>query len=349
MDEDENNLSNTGDTTSNNSRHQSARTADTEVGTNAAAAAVDLSTEGPNSTDVDFDDDEDLLDTIEVTVTTDGAPLTVDDSDDLEIINLSSPTSLVNNLVTSLAAAANATAQANNERPPPRSPGAQERMLSVGGNLATWNYENNPNTAVAARGVEGVSRTTWPANLNSSTSTVRVANSQVSAGNVTAWHYGNNTNVTVTSPSAHAGGGTSRNANSPSPNAHHLTWGDYDAMSNDEMDEPTAIASLSERATDLSSGDATSEDASLGAAGGAVPSFSFDSSSLHSGTRKEVAALINAECCRGGPTPDLDYIMDLFFNPSTPIDNPDNISWIRSLIAGGRSIREFVKIGKSFG
>lgn len=79
---------------------------------------------------------------------------------------------------------------------------------------------------------------------------------------------------------------------------------------------------------------------------GAKPSFFFSTSSFILRSRKEVAALINTECCRGSPTPDLDSIMDTLFNPGTPIDNPDNIEWIRWLIAGGRTPKEFVKIGK---
>lgn len=79
---------------------------------------------------------------------------------------------------------------------------------------------------------------------------------------------------------------------------------------------------------------------------GAKPSFFFGTSSFILRSRKEVAALINTECCRGGPTPDLDSIMETLFNSGTPIDNPDNIEWIRWLIAGGRTPKEFVKIGK---
>ncbi|XP_034123903.1 E3 ubiquitin-protein ligase Ubr3 [Drosophila guanche] len=88
-----------------------------------------------------------------------------------------------------------------------------------------------------------------------------------------------------------------------------------------------------------------------GAAGedaGAKPSFFFGTSSFSLRSRKEVAALINTECCRGSPTPDLDSIMDTLFNPGTPIDNPDNIEWIRWLIAGGRTPQEFVKIVRSY-
>ncbi|XP_017029164.1 E3 ubiquitin-protein ligase Ubr3 isoform X1 [Drosophila kikkawai] len=81
---------------------------------------------------------------------------------------------------------------------------------------------------------------------------------------------------------------------------------------------------------------------------GAKASFFFGASSFSLRSRKEVAALINTECCRGGPTPDLDSIMDTLFNPGTPIDNPDNIEWIRWLIAGGRTPQEFVKIVRSY-
>lgn len=86
-------------------------------------------------------------------------------------------------------------------------------------------------------------------------------------------------------------------------------------------------------------------DAGAGNAG-AKPTFFFSTSSFILRSRKDVAALINTECCRGSPTPDLDSIMDTLFNPGTPIDNPDNIEWIRWLIAGGRTPKEFVKIGK---
>lgn len=90
--------------------------------------------------------------------------------------------------------------------------------------------------------------------------------------------------------------------------------------------------------------DATSTGASNNS--GAKPSFFFGTSSFILRSRKEVAALINTECCRGGPTPDLDSIMETLFNSGTPIDNPDNIEWVRWLIAGGRTPKEFVKIGK---
>lgn len=93
---------------------------------------------------------------------------------------------------------------------------------------------------------------------------------------------------------------------------------------------------------------ASADEMNEGGAGnaGAKPSFFFSTSSFILRSRKEVAALINTECCRGSPTPDLDSIMDTLFNPGTPIDNPDNIEWIRWLIAGGRTPKEFVKIGK---
>ena len=105
-----------------------------------------------------------------------------------------------------------------------------------------------------------------------------------------------------------------------------------------------SVMSSSAHSGDVSVADEAASSSSGGA--GAVPSYCFDTSSFCSRTRKEVAALIVAQCCSGGPTPDLNYIMDRFFNPSTPIDNPDNISWIRWLIAGGRTISDFVKIGK---
>lgn len=96
----------------------------------------------------------------------------------------------------------------------------------------------------------------------------------------------------------------------------------------------------------LSSSNAVEGAASSSDHAGALPSYCFDISSVCARTRKDVAAIIVAECCSGGPTPDLNYIMERFFNPSIPIDNPDNISWIRWLIAGGRTISNFVKIGK---
>lgn len=190
----------------------------------------------------DFDDDDDLLDTIEVTVTTDGAPLPPDDSEDIEEIVVSGIT-------------------------------PQEVFAGI-------------------------------SNLR--------------------------------------------------PDLVDFNW---DAISNEETDDamntgPILLPSTSARA---SSSSATQNDEAAsgssgsgsGSGGGAIPSYCFDNP-FRLRTRKEVAALINAECCRGGPTPDLNYIMDRFFNPSTPIDNPDNISWIRFLIAGGRTIKEFVKISKSF-
>lgn len=107
-----------------------------------------------------------------------------------------------------------------------------------------------------------------------------------------------------------------------------------------------SVMSSSAHSGEGSAVDEAASNSSGGVGAGAVPSYCFDTSSFCSRTRKEVAALIVAQCCSGGPTPDLNYIMDRFFNPSTPIDNPDNISWIRWLIAGGRTISDFVKIGK---
>ncbi|XP_017085312.1 E3 ubiquitin-protein ligase Ubr3 isoform X2 [Drosophila eugracilis] len=100
--------------------------------------------------------------------------------------------------------------------------------------------------------------------------------------------------------------------------------------------------SVSGTAAGAGAGGASSGDA------GAKPSFFFGASSFSLRSRKEVAALINTECCRGGPTPDLDSIMDTLFNPGTPIDNLDNIEWIRWLIAGGRTPHEFVIIVRSY-
>ncbi|XP_037934520.1 E3 ubiquitin-protein ligase Ubr3 [Teleopsis dalmanni] len=81
---------------------------------------------------------------------------------------------------------------------------------------------------------------------------------------------------------------------------------------------------------------------------GAKPSFCFGISSFSLRSRKEVAALVNGECCRGGPTPDLDSLMNTLFNANTAIDNPNNIEWVRWLIAGGRTPQEFVKIIRSY-
>ncbi|XP_037823094.1 E3 ubiquitin-protein ligase Ubr3-like [Lucilia sericata] len=137
-----------------------------------------------------------------------------------------------------------------------------------------------------------------------------------------------------------------------SEDLHNGPW-DRDEIEDSIMAQSYVGPSTSSRANALisviSSSSANSAEGAAAASssgGGAVPSYCFDTSSFCSRTRKEVAALIVAECCSGGPTPDLNYIMDRFFNPSTPIDNPDNISWIRWLIAGGRTISDFVKIGK---
>ncbi|XP_073830136.1 ubr3 ubiquitin ligase [Musca autumnalis] len=319
MDEDENNLRRGNSITNTNDQGGA------EVATNS---------------DLDFDDDDDLLDTIEVTVTTDGAPMPRDETDEFEIINLTSPASLVNNLVTSLAAAAaNATAAGDRQ--------VQATPLTTGTSVIfsnAPNYRTNRNTATGGQGTSAVG----------GGATIRSNSNQDHTLNLSVpWNYQNNaaaggTTTASTGVTASASGATTN------PQFEVMHWsGDYDTMSNDDMDE---AAATSERATNLSANADGSgiDDFGLGSAdsdsgaGGAVPSFFFDSSSFRSRTRKEVAALINAECCRGGPTPDLDYIMDRFFNPSTPIDNPDNISWIRWLIAGGRTIREFVKIVRSY-
>ncbi|XP_055914152.1 E3 ubiquitin-protein ligase Ubr3 isoform X3 [Eupeodes corollae] len=62
----------------------------------------------------------------------------------------------------------------------------------------------------------------------------------------------------------------------------------------------------------------------------------------------EIGALVNVECCRNGPTPDLDAIMYHLFSPKEPIDNTDKMDWIRWLIAGGRTLEEFVKFVRSY-
>lgn len=72
----------------------------------------------------------------------------------------------------------------------------------------------------------------------------------------------------------------------------------------------------------------------------------FVAANLSKYARRDVGALINAECCAGDNTPELDSIMDTLFNPEKDIDNPENIEWVQWLLAGGRSPAEFVKIGK---
>lgn len=119
---------------------------------------------------------------------------------------------------------------------------------------------------------------------------------------------------------------------------------DWDSQGATPRSSAGAGGGQEETAADASSSSGTGASSN---SAGAKPSFFFGTSSFILRSRKEVAALINTECCRGGPTPDLDSIMDTLFNSGTPIDNPDNIEWIRWLIAGGRTPKEFVKIGKS--
>ncbi|XP_067642366.1 E3 ubiquitin-protein ligase Ubr3 isoform X2 [Eurosta solidaginis] len=119
-----------------------------------------------------------------------------------------------------------------------------------------------------------------------------------------------------------------------------LDFPDWESVATTDADEDLL--------TDASS-NATASSSSAGNTGGAKPSFFFGTSSSFSlRSRKEVAALINVECCRGTTTPELDAVMDKLFNPGTPIDNADNIEWIRWLIAGGRTPQEFVKIVRSY-
>lgn len=233
----------------------------------------------------DFDDDDDLLDTIEVTVTTDGAPLPRDDNEDIEIINLAT----------------------NNQQ--------QQHQQQ------THQTNANPTTARSA---------TSPHNIN------------------TPWPWQNE---------------DGSNAPPPPPlnlSDDHRNWPwDNDETEDDvNFTEPStstranalisAISVISSQGHNAEAAAAAGDEAAGGSSSGSgvVPSYCFDTSSFCYRTRKEVAAFIVAECCSGGPTPDLNHIMDRFFNPSTPIDNPDNISWIRWLIAGGRTISDFVKIGK---
>ncbi|XP_064555346.1 E3 ubiquitin-protein ligase Ubr3 [Drosophila montana] len=146
------------------------------------------------------------------------------------------------------------------------------------------------------------------------------------------------------STSSAASGGdaprTARNATVAAGTAGNSPFHDWDTQSS------------AARGSSSSGGGGQANEEELNDAGagntGAKPSFFFGTSSFILRSRKEVAALINTECCRGSPTPDLDSIMDTLFNPGTPIDNPDNIEWIRWLIAGGRTPKEFVKIVRSY-
>lgn len=62
--------------------------------------------------------------------------------------------------------------------------------------------------------------------------------------------------------------------------------------------------------------------------------------------RKEASSYISAECSRGGPTPELDAVMDYLFDPEQPIDNSNSIEWVRWLISGGRTPDDFASIGE---
>lgn len=282
MDEDENNVTNgevsRDEDEADNDSHEASASAMASGAATSAATLIDADIAAAVA--YEEDDDVDLLDTIEVTVTTDGVPIPRDDADGMDI-SVSPGVSNVSDLVAAFAAARNA-------------------------------LQANANTTI---------------NFN-------VPNSANAAGDA---------------------------GSQPLVNLRDdlLNW-DWDNISNDDQDDanngsaaasPSAAGSHLVRAAELGSAAGSSDgfnpsNDNAGGCGGAVPGFFYDSSSFRSRTRKEIAALVNAECCGGGPTPQLDYIMNTFFNPSTAIDNPDNISWIRWLIAGGRTIREFVKIGK---
>lgn len=131
-------------------------------------------------------------------------------------------------------------------------------------------------------------------------------------------------------------------ANAPISVRAGLDFPDWESVATTETDED-----LLTDASSIASSSAMAAGIVPGSTGGAKPSFFFGTSTSFSlRSRKEVAALINAECCRSEKTPELDAIVDKLFNPGTPIDNADNIEWIRWLIAGGRTPQEFVRIGK---
>lgn len=147
----------------------------------------------------------------------------------------------------------------------------------------------------------------------------------------------------VAAAAAVAGASMATSATSNSHSPFH-DWDSSVAAATPPPPPPRATSAAAAAST-AGSGTGSGSGATGGDAG-AKASFFFGASSFSLRSRKEVAALINTECCRGGPTPDLDSIMDTLFNPGTAIDNPDNIEWIRWLIAGGRTPQEFVKIGK---
>ncbi|XP_002067371.3 E3 ubiquitin-protein ligase Ubr3 [Drosophila willistoni] len=156
---------------------------------------------------------------------------------------------------------------------------------------------------------------------------------------------GSATNSVPTTASRASGGGGGGNSHSP--------FHDWDSSATTSTAGVGAGASSSgnKSSTNVHGGaddTGTTNDESSNSGSGAKPSFFFGASSFSLRSRKEVAALINTECCRGNGTPDLDSIMDTLFNPGTAIDNPDNIEWIRWLIAGGRTPQEFVKIVRSY-
>ncbi|XP_001963942.3 E3 ubiquitin-protein ligase Ubr3 [Drosophila ananassae] len=162
-----------------------------------------------------------------------------------------------------------------------------------------------------------------------------------------------NVSISTGTGTAAAGAGSSPRASggasgAAGPGNSHSPFHDWDSSA-DPPPVPNRVGGSggSGAASTGGSGGNSSAGASTGDSG-AKPSFFFGTSSFSLRSRKEVAALINTECCRGSPTPDLDSIMDTLFNPGTPIDNPDNIEWIRWLIAGGRTPQEFVKIVRSY-
>lgn len=64
--------------------------------------------------------------------------------------------------------------------------------------------------------------------------------------------------------------------------------------------------------------------------------------------KKDASTYINAECCGGGSTPELNMLLDYLFDPEQPIDNSESIEWVRWLIAGGRTPEEFASIVRSY-
>lgn len=159
-----------------------------------------------------------------------------------------------------------------------------------------------------------------------------------------------NVSISPGTGTAAAGAGssprTSGGASAAGPGNSHSPFHDWDSSVDPPPPVPNRVGGGGGSGAASTGGSGGNNSGASTGDSGAKPSFFFGTSSFSLRSRKEVAALINTECCRGSPTPDLDSIMDTLFNPGTPIDNPDNIEWIRWLIAGGRTPQEFVKIGK---